>query len=214
VRIVRDDPDDPDPGFAELYAALPFEVDLEPWLSLARAARPPVLYLGVGTGRLAVPLARAGIDLVGVEPHPGMLEVLQQRLPQLRTIQARLEDLVIDERFDLVIAPSHLLSAAPRLAGATRLLAPRGRLALELMNPHWLAAGDRPRVRVRGFDGKQADIEVDYPTGHTHLARVALVWPEQVEEWLARAGLRLVRLGGGDRLASSPSFHVVATMAR
>jgi SAM-dependent methyltransferase len=214
MRVVRDDPDRPDPGFAELYAALPYETDLEPWLGLALAARPPVLYLGIGTGRLAVPLARAGVELVGVDSHPGMLAVLETRLPGTRTVRARIETLRLAERFDLVIAPSHVLSTLGALRTAGRHLAPTGRLALELMNPHWLAAGAAGGVRVLSFEGDSAEIEVDYPTGHTHAARVSLVWPEQVEAWLGDAGLKLAKLGADAGLAASPTFYAVAERVR
>jgi len=212
VRRVRDDPERPDPGFAELYAALPFEVDLEPWLGLARKARPPVLYVGIGAGRLAVPLTEAGVQLVGVDSHPGMIEAAKLRLPGVRLLQARIEDLSIADRFELVMAPSHVLGVQARLRAAARLLAPRGSLALELINPHWLAAGAAPGLRVRPLDHEQAEIEVDYPTGHTHADRVNLVWPEEVDAWLLQAGLKLAWLGGGDRVASSPSFQLVARM--
>jgi trans-aconitate methyltransferase len=208
---VRDDPDRPDPGFAELYEALPFATDLEPWLTLARAARPPVLYLGIGTGRLAVPLSRAGVVLVGVDSHPGMLAVLQRRLPGLRTIGARIEDLQLDERFDLVIAPSHLLSDDARLQRGSALLAPGGKLALELMNPHWLTNTGAPTVRVLELEHDHARIEVDYKTGHTHVDDVRLIWPEAVETWLERSGLRLIRLNGAAELEASPTYYVVAT---
>ncbi|HYM97999.1 MAG TPA: hypothetical protein VET26_11915, partial [Candidatus Sulfotelmatobacter sp.] len=73
---VRDDPHDPDPRFADLYASLPEADDLWPWLDWCLDADQPVLYLGVGAGRLAAPLHRAGIELVGVDAHPGMLEHL------------------------------------------------------------------------------------------------------------------------------------------
>ena len=44
-------------------------------LSLALAARTggPIIELGVGTGRLAVPLAAAGYDVVGIDTDPAML---------------------------------------------------------------------------------------------------------------------------------------------
>jgi SAM-dependent methyltransferase len=214
MRVVRDDPDRPDPGFAELYAALPYETDLEPWLALALEARPPVLYLGVGTGRLAVPLARAGVELVGVDAHPGMLAVLRSRLPGVRTVQARIEALRLRDRFDLVLAPSHVLATRPALRAAVRHLAPAGRVALELINPHWLAAAREPGVRVLDLAADRAAIEVDYPTGHTHAADVPLVWPESVEPWLRSGGLRLVRLSGEAGLAASASFYVLAEKIR
>ena len=39
----------------------------------------PVLELGVGTGRIAVPVAAAGIAVVGVDRSAGMLEVARER---------------------------------------------------------------------------------------------------------------------------------------
>ena len=42
-------------------------------VELARESGGPVLEIGVGTGRLAIPTGRAGIHVVGVDPHPPML---------------------------------------------------------------------------------------------------------------------------------------------
>src|SRR5207247_8408318 len=39
----------------------------------------PVVGLGIGTGRIAVPVAEAGIDLIGVDSSRGMLEVCRWR---------------------------------------------------------------------------------------------------------------------------------------
>ena len=217
MSVVRDDPIRPDPGFAELYANLPDATDLWPWLELARAATPPVLYLGIGAGRLAVPLATAGIPLVGVDSHPGMLERLRQRLPNTELIQSRIEDLDLGRRFSLVMVPSNLLETVARLRHAAAHVAPAGLLAAELTNPHWLRAGASAGVRVQSFDGNGARFEVDYtlPDGRTvtQRAEITLVWPEEVETWLAAgAGLRLRRMFGlkEAELTSSPSFYVVA----
>src|ERR1700716_1867578 len=162
MTIVRDDPSIPDEGFAELYAQLPDATDLWPWLELAQGATPPVLYLGIGSGRLAVPLHAAGIELVGVDSHPGMLDQLRRRLPQTELIQSRIEDLEIGRHFDLVIAPSNILYAVERLRRAADHLAAAGAVAFELANPHWLRAGGGDGVRVRAFDGNGARLEVEY----------------------------------------------------
>jgi hypothetical protein len=217
MASVRDDPSQPDAGFAELYAQLPDETDLWPWLELARGTTPPVLYLGVGTGRVAVPLSAAGIELVGVDSHPGMLERLRERLPQTELIQSRIEDLRLDRRFDLVIAPSNILYLVERLRRAADHLADGGTLAFELANPQWLRAGGGDGVRVRAFDGNGARLEVDYrlPNGRTitQHAEVAIVWPEEMDNWLTAAGLRLQRMFGQPdaALRDSPSFYVVAS---
>jgi len=217
MASVRDDPSNPDAGFAELYAQLPDATDLRPWLELARGATPPVLYLGIGSGRLAVPLSAAGIELVGVDSHPGMLDRLRDRLPRTELIRSRIEDLDLGRRFDLVIAPSNILYLVERLRRAADHLANSGVLAFELANPHWLRAGGGDGVRVRAFDGNGARLEVDYrlPNGRTitQHADVAVVWPEETQNWLSAAGLQLQRMFGRPdaELLDSPSFYVVAT---
>lgn len=212
-RFVRDDPMRPDPGFAELYASLPDATDLEPWLGWCRAAAGPVLYLGVGAGRLAAPLAAAGITLVGVDAHPGMLRHLGRRLPGVELVQCRIEDLALERRFDLVMAPSSVLDSPGRLAAAARHVQPGGRVALELMNPHWLLAGAAEGVRVVHAGAARVQLEVDYPGGWTQLADVALRWPEDTERFLAAAGLRLELMRGRDEdadLAATPAYYVLA----
>src|SRR2546430_13471319 len=119
-RSARDDPENPDPGFAELYASLPDATDVEPWLSWCRAAEGPVLYLGPGAGRLAVPLAAAGVELVGVDAHPGMLARLRERLPHVELVRSRFEDLDLGRRVSLGIGPSHVLALPERLAARAR----------------------------------------------------------------------------------------------
>jgi trans-aconitate methyltransferase len=133
-RIVWDDSLEPDPGFAQLYASLPDATDLEPWLRWCRSVSGPVLYLGVGAGRLAVPLRAAGVQLVGVDAHPGMLAHLAARLPGVELVAARVEELELGRRFELVMAPSGILFTAARLAGAARHAARL--VGLELANPH------------------------------------------------------------------------------
>jgi len=217
MASVRDDPSNPDAGFAELYAQLPDATDLWPWLELAQGATPPVLYLGIGTGRVAVPLSAAGIELVGVDSHPGMLHRLRVRLPQTELVRSRIEDLDLGRRFDLVIAPTNILYLVERLRRAADHVADAGALAFELANPHWLRAGGGDGVRVRTFDGNGARLEVDYrlPNGRTitQHADVAVVWPEEMENWLSAGGLQLQRMFGRPdaELLDSPSFYVVAT---
>jgi len=209
-RIVRDDPLEPDPGFAELYASLPDAADLEPWLHWCRLVPGPVLYLGVGAGRLAVPLHGAGVELVGVDAHPGMLAHLAARLPGVELVAGRVEELDLGRRYGLVMAPSGILCTAARLAGAARHAARL--VGLELANPHWLAAGAGPGVRVRAMTAGCAEIEVDYGKGVVQQASVDLVWPEEVERFLGAAGLELEVMRGGDGLGleESPSFFVLA----
>jgi hypothetical protein len=210
-RTVRDDPLNPDPGFADLYAALPDADDLWPWLEWCQRAKAPVLYLGIGAGRLAVPLHQAGIELVGVDAHPGMLQRLRERIPGLELHQGLIATLNLRRTFDLVIGPSSILAADENLAAAARHARPGGRVGMELMNPHWLEHGDHRGVRVSG-----EAMEVDYrlPDGSvvTQLVdRIEAVAPEMVELRLEGHGLELEWMGGrpDEDLAESPTYFVL-----
>ncbi len=218
---VRDDPLDPDPGFAALYAALPDEVDLVPWLGWCRSAKPPVLYLGIGTGRIAIPLHRAGIELVGVDAHPGMLEHLRKRDAGIHAHQSLIANLVLERKFDLVIGPSSILAEDENLAAAVRHVRPRGRVGMELMNPHWLSSGRHDGVRLRRRPDGSSEMEVDYrlPDGSVVVQVVADVRmspaPEDTEERLDRLGLSLVWMGAREDhdLEDSPTYFVLASLS-
>ena len=218
---VRDDPLHPDPGFADLYAALPDEEDLFPWLDWCRAARPPVLYLGIGTGRIAVPLHRAGIELVGVDAHPGMLAHLRKRDAGIKAHQSLIANLALEHRFDLVIGPSSILAEDENLAAAVRHLRPRGRVGMELMNPHWLTSGRHDGVRLRRRPDGSSEMEVDYrlPDGSVTVQVVDDMRmgpaPEDTEDRLYRFGLSLVWMGARDDhdLVDSPTFFVLASLS-
>jgi hypothetical protein len=216
-RIVRDDADQPDPGFAELYAALPEPADLEPWASLVEAADGPVLYLGIGAGRIAAPLARRGVRFVGVDAHPGMLQAAQERVPLAELVEARFADLDLSpRRFELVIAPSSVGELPGAREAAARHLAPAGRAVFELTNGYWVDAGAAPGFRVTKREGRRVEIEVDYPGGYVQVGSIEPLYPEEAEDWLEDAGLRLVRLDGWrDRgLETSPTFFVTAELRR
>jgi Methyltransferase domain len=177
-----------------------------------------VLYLGIGAGRLAVPMANAGVQFVGVDAHPAMLEYLARRLPGTELVRARIEGLRLARDFDLVMVPSNILYTIERLRGAAEQLASQGRLAFELANPHWLHAAARDGVRLRRFDGNEARLEIDYvltDRTYTQVADISLIWPEEVERWLEGAGLTLERMFGtpDTDLVSSPTYYVVARRA-
>ena len=213
MRRIVDDPKHPDPGFAEAYAGLPDATQLEPWLSWCRTAAPPVLYLGIGAGRLAVPLAAQGIELVGVDAHPGMLGMVARRLPGIELHQALIAELSLGRRFDLVIGPSSVLGSRANLRAAARHLRPGGRVGFELMNPHWFMSGPRPGVRILERRGDRVRMEVDYPGGYVQIASSRLHWPERIDSLLKGTGLRLLRLDGGPALATSPTYTVLTELS-
>jgi len=57
--------------------------DLDLYLALANRSGGPVLELGSGTGRLAVPLADAGYHVTAVDVDPAMLERARRRVAEV-----------------------------------------------------------------------------------------------------------------------------------
>src|SRR4051812_26233446 len=47
-------------------------VDVDHYVALGKAARGPVLELGAGTGRITLPLAIAGVEVIAVERESGL----------------------------------------------------------------------------------------------------------------------------------------------
>jgi SAM-dependent methyltransferase len=106
----------------------------------------PVLELGVGTGRIAIPTAAAGIAVVGVDRSVGMLDVAREQAAragvELDLRHGDFRDPPVDGAFPLVTIPFrsllHMESDADRraaLRAVRRLLAPGGRLVFDVFAP-------------------------------------------------------------------------------
>lgn len=97
---------------APLYDAMVTDCgDGQFFLDAARAAAGPVAEFMAGTGRLAVPLAEAGIDLTCVDSSPEMLRLLDAKLATRRLRATLVCDdvtrLNIEDRFRLVFIAFH-----------------------------------------------------------------------------------------------------------
>src|ERR1700704_6497566 len=60
--------------------------DVPFWRNLALQAGGPVLELGCGTGRITIPLGRAGVSIVGVDRSEPMLARARQRIRRARLV--------------------------------------------------------------------------------------------------------------------------------
>src|SRR5687768_3124067 len=77
-------PDDSYASIAGLYDLSygDFTDDADFYENLARSVDGPILELGVGTGRVAIPLAQEGYDVVGLDASASMLAVARERLAE------------------------------------------------------------------------------------------------------------------------------------
>lgn len=124
--------------------------DVNFFVDLARDSGGPVLELGCGTGRVLIPTAGAGIDIVGLDLSTEMLAICRRRLaaePQAvqaraRLVQADMRQFEFSERFRLATIPfrpfQHLLTVDDQLACLEcvhRHLTSDGRLLVDVFNP-------------------------------------------------------------------------------
>lgn len=139
--------------------------DVRFYVDLITAHRGPVLELGVGTGRVALALAQAGIETVGLEPVPEMLRQAREKLALLP--RAARESLVLragdartvrlERRFQWVIAPfnvfMHLYSREDlerAFATVRAHLAPKGRFVFDVLMPDLRAMVRNPGKLYKG----------------------------------------------------------------
>jgi SAM-dependent methyltransferase len=135
-------------AIAELYDPWSASVveDVAFYLEEARRSGGPVVELGVGTGRIAVPLGADGIPVIGVDSSRAMLEVCARRAALAGvTLDLRVGDLrepPVTERVPLVICPFrsllHMHTDEDRLGvlgAAYDLLLPGGRFVFDVFAP-------------------------------------------------------------------------------
>jgi len=203
-----------DPWSVSVTEDVPFYVD-----EARRVSPGPVVELGVGTGRIAVPIAVEGIRVIGVDSSAGMLEVARERAESAGVadlVELRLGDLQappVSERVERVICPFrsylHLRTDAERLRAlraARDLLVPGGRLVFDVFAPgaddiaetdgRWLER--EPEIFERAdwdTETRTLTLSVRGPSGE---ATLALAWLS-ADEWralLERAGFEVEALYG------------------
>jgi SAM-dependent methyltransferase len=126
-----------------------FTEDIDFYRNFASVSGGPVLELGAGTGRVAIPLAQAGYEVVGLDASPAMLDRARRNLEATKLKKGRVDFVEgnmtafdLDRRFGLVFIAAntfqHLLSTkdqAACMARVSRHLAPGGIFAMSIRSP-------------------------------------------------------------------------------
>jgi SAM-dependent methyltransferase len=169
--------------------------DVRFYRSLAQRTGGPVLELGCGTGRIALPLARDGIDVVGLDVSAPMLQRARQRIarmrpkaarPRVRLVLGDMHALPLAGRFPLIIAGFNTLMHvyhSEQLVALLRALrahlAPGGLFAFDVLNPdvEWLARDEQRRWARTRFTHPESGQKLVYSTNHRYdpVSQVALI---------------------------------------
>lgn len=68
-----------------------------------------VLDAGCGTGRVAIELARRGLDVVGVDLDPAMLDVARSKQPDVPWVHGDLAEVDLGRTFDVVVMAGNVM---------------------------------------------------------------------------------------------------------
>jgi SAM-dependent methyltransferase len=141
-----------------------FDDDASFFVSLIQQS--PVLEIGCGTGRIAERLARAGLEVTGIDTSEAMLAAARTRLAGLANASVHhmaVESLSLPQTFKSAIWPLnvlwHLTDLSAQIGAMKRVRAcmvPKGLLVIDLSNPLTISnhqAGDSVQLRFHCGEG-------------------------------------------------------------
>jgi SAM-dependent methyltransferase len=167
-----------------------------------------ILELGAGAGRVTGPLVELGHRVVAVDESPEMLA----HIATARTVCSRIQDLALDERFDVVLLASHLINVPGEperqelLGACARHVSPDGCLIIEQHSPDWFATAAESESEADGIVFRLRDVSRPAPdllSATVEYQRGKQVWTQtftagnltenQLRASLATAGLAFDR---------------------
>ena len=167
--------------------------DVSFFVEMARETGDPVLELGCGTGRVLIPTAQAGLEIVGLDSSPLMLSVCRRKLAdeppevqsRVKLVEADMRSFELGREFRLVTIPfrpfQHLLTVEDQLsclACIRRHLALKGRLIVDVFNP------DLARLTDEQFLTESAgEPEFTMPDGRRVVRRDRVVARDRSQQW-------------------------------
>jgi SAM-dependent methyltransferase len=184
--------------FSEFYDLLhsSYDADLPTYLDLAKEYGDPILELGSGSGRLLIPLARAGYRVTGLDCADDMFALCRKKLEaedeatreRVTLVSGDMMDFNIDAKFNMVLAACntifHCTTTDDLLAVLIRArehLSPNGVFVVDFAVPNVL--------RMLQTSGIQARFEMLHPDRGTRIIdtyTVSFNFVEQMETYEAR----------------------------
>jgi SAM-dependent methyltransferase len=136
--------------FYDHFAPYRNREDVNFFVEMAQRSEGPVLEIGCGTGRVLIPTARAGIEVVGLDLSSSMLSICQEKLlgepketqMKVSLIHKDMRNFDLGREFHLVTVPfrpfQHLITVEEQLsclASINHHLVRGGNLILDVFNP-------------------------------------------------------------------------------
>jgi SAM-dependent methyltransferase len=190
----------------------------------------PVLELACGTGRLTIPMAQAGAEVVGLDLEPAMLEAARAKAATagvaIDFVKGDAREFDLGRKFGLIIFPnnslSHLLErkdVESCFRCVRRHLKPGGRFVIEIFTPlgKFLLREPKERYRIGEFEdpdggGRIVMEEMGWYDSAAQVKHSVCTYERQGtgEKWEARLDLRMFYPQEIDALVEYNGFKIEA----
>jgi SAM-dependent methyltransferase len=179
--------------YPELYDIVyeDYVEDIDFYVEETRRAHGPCLELGCGTGRVLIPVAMAGVEVVAIDSSAPMIARARRKVAALpEEVRARvtlaegdMRNFTLAQRFALIYVPFraflHLMSSQDQIAALENIrrhLLPGGRLALNFFDPdlRLIAANSTPpsgglhRTGEEFVDPRSGNVLIEWATIQYH----------------------------------------------
>ncbi len=202
--------------YDELYAGLDPSAAVDTLADLAAGG--PVVEFGIGTGRLALPLAGRGLEVHGIDGSPEMADLLQRKPggADIPVVIGDFSEVTAGNDFALAVLAINTIYALPSqeaqvecFGNAARHLRPGGRFVVEAWVPDIGAFRNGRAMRPVQIHDSHIELEVArlHPATQTMLttkvhmsdgnirlipANHRYAWPSEMDLMARLAGMRLV----------------------
>jgi ubiquinone/menaquinone biosynthesis C-methylase UbiE len=177
--------------------------DVSFWQRVASEAKGPVLELGCGTGRVSIPLAKSGVNLIGIDRSQPMLDRATARIRKSKVQKSQIRQQIRKSshpqilkssgsplllRGDIRYLPFEILQSLTRprdltaaLESVARVLCPGGVFGVDLVPdvPKWREYSNRVQMRGRVRGAKLTLIESVSQDAKRRLTRFEQTYVEQ-----------------------------------